>query len=484
MRYLPLALLLAWTAAGADYPASAGYMNDLAGMIPDAVQQSLELRLRAYERATSNEIAVAIVPSLDGQTVDEYAKGLFRAWRIGKAEKNNGVLFLWAPNERQLRIEVGYGLEQSLTNPVCADILGQATRFFRGAEYGQGVQAVVDGIIARLGEMPAVAPKKEERSGGNDLFQAMEALGFGVLALAGVLMLYHAWRTHRLQHEIPQRIGRLSKLLDEAGPRCAQAEADMAALREEAPGVVCADLPERVAAMPEQLQAIRRELNAVQDTRREEYREWNAAHHALRHAERQFSAQERVMADVHDTLERFRAARDAALLQLPSLPERMSLLAERLAAESNERAQKVFDAAQENCNRVNGMRSSPPVNWLLAGDLLEDAQACLRCATVLLDPEADGKRIRGVILQPSTARLWNGSDEASPAAGELAALAAVWRRTNMGMDAQQIAAQSVLQSNNGGYDGGGFSGGGFGGGDSGGGFGGGDTGGGGASASY
>ena len=103
MRILPLALLLAGAAAAADYPASAGYVNDFTGTLPDAVQQALELRVRAFERATSDEIAVAIMPSLQGQSLEEYAHGLYHSWKIGEAGLNTGVLFLWVPSEHKSR---------------------------------------------------------------------------------------------------------------------------------------------------------------------------------------------------------------------------------------------------------------------------------------------------------------------------------------------------------------------------------------------
>ena len=151
-----LLLAIALTASAADYPASAGYFNDLPGILPEAVQQALELRLRAYERATSNEVAVAIVPSLQGESVEDYALGLFRAWGLGKAEKNNGVLFVWAPNERKMRIQVGYGLEKVLTDAECAALLARATPLLREERYAEGVSSVVDGMLQQIGN--AVPP--------------------------------------------------------------------------------------------------------------------------------------------------------------------------------------------------------------------------------------------------------------------------------------------------------------------------------------
>src|ERR1700736_3703416 len=106
-----LALFAAFASA-ANYPRATGYVNDFAERLSPADRDALERKLRDYGRTTSIEVVVAIVPSLEGESVERYANGLFHAWGIGKRGKDNGVLFLWAPSERKLRIEVGSGLER------------------------------------------------------------------------------------------------------------------------------------------------------------------------------------------------------------------------------------------------------------------------------------------------------------------------------------------------------------------------------------
>src|SRR6266545_2401381 len=99
-----LVVSLPVAARAVDYPRPAGFVNDFANQLPLSAVQALEKKVRDYERATGNEVAVAVVPSLGGLSVEEYAQGLFRAWGVGKYESNNGVLFLWAPVERKFRI--------------------------------------------------------------------------------------------------------------------------------------------------------------------------------------------------------------------------------------------------------------------------------------------------------------------------------------------------------------------------------------------
>src|SRR5262249_22999059 len=96
-----LLLVFAALAFAEDLPKPAGFVSDIAGKLTPAGRQALENKLSAYEQATSNELAVAIVPSLGGQAVEEYSNRLFKSWGIGKKDRNNGVLLLWAPKERK-----------------------------------------------------------------------------------------------------------------------------------------------------------------------------------------------------------------------------------------------------------------------------------------------------------------------------------------------------------------------------------------------
>jgi len=88
------------------------------------------------------------VSSLEGGDIESYANGLFRAWKLGLAKKNNGVLFLIAPNERKMRIEVGYGLEGVLTDAVSSVIIRSAVApRFQAGDFSGGIERGVDAII-------------------------------------------------------------------------------------------------------------------------------------------------------------------------------------------------------------------------------------------------------------------------------------------------------------------------------------------------
>ena len=111
--YLFVTLLLIATTDGLaqTLPKPTGRVNDFANIISPDVESELDAQLATLENTTSHEVAVVTVESLQGTTVEDYANRLFKEWGIGQAQKDNGVLILVAPNERDVRIEVGYGLE-------------------------------------------------------------------------------------------------------------------------------------------------------------------------------------------------------------------------------------------------------------------------------------------------------------------------------------------------------------------------------------
>lgn len=144
-------LVAALAFAAPNYPALTGRIVDQAGVIPQSTRAALETKLRELEDKSGIQIVVASVKSLDGYDAETYANGLFRFWKLGEAKKNNGVLFLVAPNERKMRIEVGYGLEGTLTDALSKVILTTAVApRFKANDFGGGVERGVDGVIAVL----------------------------------------------------------------------------------------------------------------------------------------------------------------------------------------------------------------------------------------------------------------------------------------------------------------------------------------------
>ncbi|MBG0795153.1 TPM domain-containing protein [Methylocystis sp. H62] len=148
----PLFFLVASLAfAAVNYPPLTGRVVDQADVIPPSTKSAIESKLRDLEDKSGIQLVVASVASLEGLDVETYANGLFRAWKLGETKKNNGVLFLVAPNERKMRIEVGYGLEGTLTDALSKIILTSAVApRFKARDYGAGIERGVEGIIEVL----------------------------------------------------------------------------------------------------------------------------------------------------------------------------------------------------------------------------------------------------------------------------------------------------------------------------------------------
>jgi uncharacterized protein len=137
--------------AAANFPPLTGRVVDDAKILSPITAANLERKLADLEQKSGIQLVVATVPSLGGQEIEPYANELFRAWKLGEAKKNNGVLLLIAPKEHRVRIEVGYGLEGTLTDAISSLIIANAiTPRFRAGDFNGGVTRGVDDIITAL----------------------------------------------------------------------------------------------------------------------------------------------------------------------------------------------------------------------------------------------------------------------------------------------------------------------------------------------
>ncbi len=143
--------LFATLAFAFDFPQLTGRIVDQANIIPFSTRTQIESKLVALEDKSGIQLVVATVPSLQGSDIESFAVDLARAWKLGEAKKNNGLLLLVAPNERKVRVEVGYGLEGTMTDALSSVIIQSAIiPKFRAGDFPGGVSAGVDAIIDAL----------------------------------------------------------------------------------------------------------------------------------------------------------------------------------------------------------------------------------------------------------------------------------------------------------------------------------------------
>jgi len=193
-------ILVLLMAAGLAYalslPALTGRIVDQANVIPPASRAALETKLDALEQKSGIQLVVATVGSLQDSDIETFANQLFRYWKLGEAKKNNGVLLLVAPKERKVRIEVGYGLEGTLTDALSNVIItGAIVPRFKANDYAGGIERGVDGIISVLTTdaaewQPRARIRSDEWRTGVD--QLVPLILFGLLVFMLRWLMGHA----------------------------------------------------------------------------------------------------------------------------------------------------------------------------------------------------------------------------------------------------------------------------------------------------
>jgi uncharacterized protein len=160
-RRRPIVLLLAALALAAsavvfgatpEFPPHTGRVVDRAGLLSERDEAEVDAALARFEQATTHQLVVVTLPSLQGVPIEEFGYQLGRHWGIGQAGKDNGALLIVAPEEREVRIEVGYGLEGDLTDALSRTIIETGILpHLRQGDFAAGIKAGVAAIVAALG---------------------------------------------------------------------------------------------------------------------------------------------------------------------------------------------------------------------------------------------------------------------------------------------------------------------------------------------
>lgn len=146
-----LLALSAMPVAAQDFPQLTGPVVDQAGIIPDEAEARLTEKLTALKTQSQRELVVVTLSSLQGYEISDYGYRLGRHWQLGEKQRNDGAILIVAPNERKLRIEVGYGLEPVLTDGLSSLIINQQiVPRFKAGDMPAGIEAGADAIITQL----------------------------------------------------------------------------------------------------------------------------------------------------------------------------------------------------------------------------------------------------------------------------------------------------------------------------------------------
>lgn len=186
--------LLTFVAVAIDFPAFTGRVVDEANLLSPGVRAQLTERLAQHERETSNQVVIVTLESLQGQVIEEYGYQLGRAWGLGQEKRNNGVLLIVAPNERKVRIEVGYGLEGDLTDAQSHAIIQSAILpRFREGNFEAGIAEGTDALLGTLqGTYEPMDPETPQ------VGKLESAIALGLTALVFGQALTARWRPRAL----------------------------------------------------------------------------------------------------------------------------------------------------------------------------------------------------------------------------------------------------------------------------------------------
>lgn len=191
-----LLLLIAWPSRAdtLSVPALSGRVVDQADVLSSSDESRLTTKLSAFEDKTSIQLVVVTLPSLQGRPIEEWGLTLGRTWGIGQKGKDNGALLIVAPNDRELRIEVGYGLEGTLPDATAFAIVRNViVPRFKAGNIPDGISDGVDAIMAALtGSGEEFTPSRKELV-GQVMDQWAPALFVGVFVLLLLLAQYREW---------------------------------------------------------------------------------------------------------------------------------------------------------------------------------------------------------------------------------------------------------------------------------------------------
>ncbi len=187
-----VALAVAFAAVGAralDVPELSARVNDYAGLLDPAHQTALESKLATYEQATGHQFALLTVPSLEGDPIEDFSIRVVEKWKLGAKGRDDGLLMIVAPNDRKVRIEVGYGLEGEITDAFSAGVIREVLApAFRAGRYDDGIDRAFDLLMAKGRGIAVGLPRQPASERFASVFPLL------VFGFVGILILISIFR--------------------------------------------------------------------------------------------------------------------------------------------------------------------------------------------------------------------------------------------------------------------------------------------------
>lgn len=189
--FAALSFLFILPASALEAPALKGRINDYAGMLSPAAARSLEQKLAAFERETTNQVVLLTVPSLEGDVIENFAIRVAEAWKIGQQGKDNGIILILSKKERKIRIEVGRGLQGVLPDITAGQIIRNTMApSLKAGDNDKGLSlgltAIMDATKGEFKASPAdKKAAKKKKSSPYGFFLVLLLVALVIVAMAG-----------------------------------------------------------------------------------------------------------------------------------------------------------------------------------------------------------------------------------------------------------------------------------------------------------
>lgn len=189
-----------------DIPELSSPVVDNAGLLSNHFKSTLTRTLFNIRNQYGSEVAVLTIKSLDGDSIEGYSIRVAEKWKLGSSEKDNGILFLIALDDRKMRIEVGQGHEGDLPDLAAARIIREVTEYFKRSDYQSGITIGVKRIVESIGipsnKLPKISRKRSKHKWGMIIFLIFLLIVFfsGRGGKGGLLWLIFNGTNHNPHH--------------------------------------------------------------------------------------------------------------------------------------------------------------------------------------------------------------------------------------------------------------------------------------------
>jgi uncharacterized protein len=378
-KWLTAALLLLFSSASfaqSTYPRSQGTVSDYAGKLSQTQVAELSFLIQDYQRQTSIEIAVVVVDTLQGQSAREYATGIGNSWGVGRADRNNGIVLLWAPNERAYALRIADGLSQDLSDTDATDITqNNLLPNFKRENYYGGLKETVGAIMRRLGnESWEERLRLRQHKGQSALAWLIVALVAGVGSSAVVLVfIYRRGKRNLKLREmaaVPDSIAQDLRVAQQNASRIQQLVDDF---KEQTPEQDLARFTSELREQPNRMAKIKADLanlNVADVTQDAEL---------LRIKDRA-EAEANLLSNTQSKLDDIRQAKAQSRLMIEKLSIENFQIADVRDGSKREEVENLLSNSRSLYSQAYQNSSMSLLDWITINELLESSQRHLQQA--------------------------------------------------------------------------------------------------------